>query len=334
PSGTSKRTAYDLVAEGFGEGFNGRLVMVVHGDDQASVQQATERASALVADVDGVATIAPPQSSADGATVIVGIVPVSGPSEEATFELVRDLRDRLAGTAETSGAEISLTGVTAVGVDVSDKLRAALPVYLVVVVGLSFVLLTLVFRSLLVPLKATAGFLLTVGATFGTTVAIFQWGWLSELVGLDTSGPLISFLPILLIGILFGLAMDYEVFLVSRMREDFVHGESAQQAIVSGVGHGSRVVVAAALIMIAVFSGFVLVDDPIIKSIGFALAVGVFIDAFVVRLSLVPAVMSFLGDRAWWLPRWLDRVLPNVDIEGETLRGVTAAEELAAPAAR
>ena len=334
PSGTSKRTAYDLVAEGFGEGFNGRLVMVVHGGDQAAVQRATEQASAVVTDVDGVATVAPPQPSADGATVIVGIVPVSGPSEEATFELVRDLRDRLAGTEEASGAEISLTGVTAVGVDVSDKLRAALPVYLVVVVGLSFLLLTLVFRSLLVPLKATAGFLLTVGATFGATVAIFQWGWLSELVGLDTSGPLISFLPILLIGILFGLAMDYEVFLVSRMREDFVHGETAQQAIVSGVGHGSRVVVAAALIMIAVFSGFVLVDDPIIKSIGFALAVGVFIDAFVVRLSLVPAVMSFLGDRAWWLPRWLDRVLPDVDIEGESLRGATAAEEPPLPVTR
>jgi len=246
---------------------------------------------------------------------------------------VRDLRDRLAPTAAASGAEISLTGVTAVGVDVSDKLRAALPVYLLVVVGLSFVLLTLVFRSVLVPLKATAGFLLTVGATFGATVAIFQWGWLSALVGLDTSGPLISFLPILLIGILFGLAMDYEVFLVSRMREDFVHGESAQEAIVSGVGHGSRVVVAAALIMMAVFSGFVLVDDPIIKSIGFALAVGVFIDAFVVRLSLVPAVMSFLGDRAWWLPRWLDRALPDVDIEGESLRS-PATEELPSPATR
>jgi RND superfamily putative drug exporter len=150
-------------------------------------------------------------------------------------------------------------------------------------------------------------------------VAVFQWGWLSDLVGLDTGGPLVSFLPILLIGILFGLAMDYEVFLVSRMREDFVHGVPAREAVVSGVGHGSRVVVAAGLIMISVFAGFVLVEDPVIKSMGFALAFGVLVDAFVVRLSLVPAVMSFLGDRAWWLPRWLDRALPDVDIEGSRL---------------
>ncbi|MFM6850669.1 MAG: MMPL family transporter, partial [Terrabacter sp.] len=193
------------------------------------------------------------------------------------------------------------------------------------VVGLGFVLLMLMFRSILVPLKATLGFLLTIGAAFGATVAIFQWGWLSSLVGLDTAGPLVSFLPILLIGILFGLAMDYEVFLVSRMREDFVHGDTAKEAVVAGVGHGARVVVAAALIMMSVFSGFVLVEDPIIKSMGFALALGVAVDAFVVRLSIVPAVMSFLGDRAWWMPGWLDRVLPDVDIEGEKLRPLETA---------
>jgi RND superfamily putative drug exporter len=327
--GTSKREAYDLVSEGFGEGFNGRLVMVVHGDDPGTVQQAVGEASTVAQGTDGVLAVAPGQPSPDGQTVLVGVVPESGPSDEATFTLVEDLREALDPAEESTGTEISLTGATAVGVDVSEKLAAALPVYLLVVVGLSFVLLTLVFRSLLVPLKATLGFLLTVGATFGATVAIFQWGWLSGLVGLDTPGPLISFLPILLIGILFGLAMDYEVFLVSRMREDFVHGESAREAIVSGVGHGARVVVAAALIMISVFAGFVLVDDPIIKSMGFALAFGVAVDAFVVRLSLVPAVMSFLGDRAWWLPRWLDRLLPNVDLEGEGLRGGAPREETA-----
>ncbi len=264
----------------------------------------------------------PPQPSADGRTAIVAVVPRSGPSDAATFDLVRDLRDRLTGTARRTGADISVTGATAVGVDVSDKLAAALPTYLLVVVGLSFVLLMLVFRSLLVPLKATLGFLLTLGATFGATVAVFQWGWLADLIGLDTTGPLVSFLPVLLIGILFGLAMDYEVFLVSRMREDFVHGESAGEAIVSGVGHGARVVVAAALIMVSVFAGFMLVDDPVIKSMGFALAFGVLVDAFVVRLTLVPAVMSFLGDRAWRLPRWLDRLLPRVDIEGQSLRAL------------
>ena len=318
-SGTSKRAAYDLVAEGFGEGFNGRLVMVVRGDDPELVQQASQQAAGVVAEVEGVLAVAPGQASADGLTSLVAVIPASGPSEEATADLVRDLREELAGTAQATGADLALTGQTAVGVDVSDKLADALPVYLVVVVGLSFLLLMLVFRSVLVPLKATLGFLLTVGATFGATVAVFQWGWLVELVGLDTGGPLVSFLPILLIGILFGLAMDYEVFLVSRMREDFVHGVPARQAVVSGVGHGSRVVVAAALIMISVFSGFMLVEDPIIKSMGFALAFGVLVDAFVVRLSLVPAVMSFLGDRAWWLPRWLDRALPDVDLEGSRL---------------
>ena len=320
PVTSSKRVAYDLISEGFGEGFNGRLVMVVHGDTPQQAQQAAAGAAKAASALPGVLAVAPGQTSADGRTTILAVIPKSGPTAEATVDLVRDLRSSLAVTSAATGAEISVTGVTAVGVDVSDKLSAALPIYLLVVVGLGFVLLMLMFRSLLVPLKATLGFLLTIGAAFGATVAIFQWGWLSSLVGLDTAGPLVSFLPILLIGILFGLAMDYEVFLVSRMREDFVHGETAREAVVAGVGHGARVVVAAALIMMSVFAGFVLVEDPIIKSMGFALAFGVAVDAFVVRLSLVPAVMSFLGDKAWWLPRWLDRAMPDVDIEGEKLR--------------
>jgi RND superfamily putative drug exporter len=274
--------AYDLISQGFGEGFNGRLVMVVHGDSRQQAQQATAGAAKAATGLGDVLAVAPGQTSADGRTTILAVIPKSGPTAEATFDLVRDLRSALAVTAGATGAEISVTGVTAVGVDVSDKLAAARPVYLLVVVGL------------------------------------------------DTAGPLVSFLPILLIGILFGLAMDYEVFLVSRMREDFVHGDTAREAVVAGVGHGARVVVAAALIMMSVFAGFVLVDDPIIKSMGFALAFGVAVDAFVVRLSLVPAVMSFLGDRAWWLPRWLDRALPNVDIEGEKLRPAGEPAEVAA----
>ncbi|GAB3364360.1 hypothetical protein GCM10027452_27630 [Micromonospora halotolerans] len=220
-----------------------------------------------------------------------------------------------------------LTGVTAIGIDVSEKLSDALPVYLLLVVGLSVLLLMLVFRSILVPVKAALGFLLTVAATFGITVAVFQQGHLADLVGLDTPGPLVSFLPILLIGILFGLAMDYEVFLVSRMREDFVHGDTARQATINGMGHGARVVTAAALIMISVFGGFVFLDDPVIKSMGFALAIGVAIDAFVVRMTIVPAVMSLLDNAAWCLPRWLGRILPNVDVEGEGLRAHLAERE-------
>jgi RND superfamily putative drug exporter len=320
PKGSTARIAYDMISEGFGEGFNGRLIMVVHSDQPAATAAGAQSAMRVAGTTAGVVAVTPPNLSADRRTALLAVIPAYGPTDKRTFALVRDLRTGFVPLEQAGRADIALTGVTAVGIDVSDKLRAALPVYLLVVVGLSFALLALVFRSILVPIKATLGFLLTIGATFGVTVAVFQWGWLSSLAGLDKAGPLVSFLPILLIGILFGLAMDYEVFLVSRMREDYVHGETAREAVVSGVGHGARVVVAAGLIMISVFSGFILVHDATVKSMGFALAFGVLVDAFVVRLTLVPAVMSFLGGAAWWLPRWIDRAMPNVDIEGESLR--------------
>ncbi|MGP3737645.1 MMPL family transporter (plasmid) [Streptomyces sp. GDS52] len=314
--GSPAREAYDLTSEGFGEGFNGRLIAVVNGEDAQSTAAAAEQATALIQDTDGVLAVAPPQLNEQGTTALLAVIPEAGPTAAATEDAVHDIRDRV---ADIEGADIALTGATALGIDVSEKLADALPVYLLLVVGLSILLLMLVFRSVLVPLKAALGFLLTVGATFGITVAIFQEGHLASLVGVDTPGPLVSFLPILLIGILFGLAMDYEVFLVSRMREDFVHGADPQAAMVSGMGHNARVVTAAALIMTSVFGGFVLMDDPIIKSIGFALAVGVIIDAFVVRMALVPAVMSLLGRAAWWLPKAVDKALPDLDIEGEKL---------------
>ncbi|SCE92766.1 MMPL family transporter [Micromonospora chokoriensis] len=315
--GSPARVANDLTVEGFGPGFTGRLAVVVAGDTPEATSGAVPQVTALLQRTENVLAVAPPQLSPDGRTALLGVVPKTGPTDEATETLVHDIRDSVSGIRDV---DVLLTGVTAIGIDVSEKLSDALPVYLLLVVGLSVLLLMLVFRSLLVPVKAALGFLLTVAATFGITVAVFQQGHLADLVGLDTPGPLISFLPILLIGILFGLAMDYEVFLVSRMREDFVHGESARQATISGMGHGARVVTAAALIMISVFGGFVFLEDPVIKSMGFALAIGVAIDAFVVRMTIVPAVMSLLGDRAWWLPRWLNRALPNVDIEGEGLR--------------
>ncbi|MFG1766010.1 MMPL family transporter [Micromonospora parva] len=315
--GSPARVASDLTTEGFGPGFTGRLAVVVAGDDAQATAAAVPQVTAMIQRTENVLAVAPPQLSPDGRTALLGVIPKTGPTDEATETLVHDVRDAV---GEVKGAEVLLTGATAIGIDVSEKLSDALPIYLLLVVGLSVLLLMLVFRSLLVPLKAALGFLLTVAATFGITVAIFQQGHLADLVGLDTPAPLVSFLPILLIGILFGLAMDYEVFLVSRMREDFVHGDTAREATISGMGHGARVVTAAALIMISVFGGFVFLDDPIIKSMGFALAIGVAIDAFVVRMTIVPAVMSLLGDRAWWLPRWLNRALPNVDIEGEGLR--------------
>ncbi|GHH44834.1 MMPL family transporter [Streptomyces candidus] len=314
--GSSARKAYDLTSEGFGPGFNGRLLAVVSADDPARTKAATAEAAKLIQGTDGVLAVAPPQFNKQGTTALLAVIPKAGPTAEATEQAVHDIR---AKADRVSGADVALTGATALGIDVSEKLADAMPVYLGLVVGLSVLLLMLVFRSVLVPLKAALGFLLTVGATFGITVGLFQQGHLAHLVGIDTPGPLVSFLPILLIGILFGLAMDYEVFLVSRMREDFVHGMPARRAVVNGVGHNARVVTAAALIMTAVFGGFVLLDDPIIKSIGFALAVGVVIDAFVVRMTLVPAVMSLLGRAAWWLPRPLQRALPDLDIEGASL---------------
>jgi len=196
---------------------------------------------------------------------------------------------------------------------------------------LAFLLLTVLFRSLLVPLKAIAGFLLSVAATFGAVVAVFQWGWLSGLFGVEQTGPIVSLLPVILIGIVFGLAMDYEVFLVSRMREEHVHGAPPIEAVRAGYAHGARVVTAAAIIMISVFAGFVLTPDPLIKSIGFALAAAILLDAFLVRMTIVPAVMALLGRRAWALPGWLDRLLPNVDVEGERLRDAVPVESPATP---
>ncbi|MEU7978035.1 MMPL family transporter [Micromonospora sp. NPDC049081] len=317
PVGSPARTSADLIREGFGPGFTGRLAVVVTSDSAQDTAAAVPQVAALIQRTEGVLAVAPPQLDPTGRTALLGVIPKSGPTDAATETLVHDIRDRV---GSVGNAEVLLTGVTAIGIDVSEKLSAAMPVYLLLVVGLSILLLMLVFRSILVPVKAALGFLLTVAATFGITVAVFQQGHLASLVGLDSPAPLISFLPILLIGILFGLAMDYEVFLVSRMREDFVHGDTARQATINGMGHGARVVTAAALIMMSVFGGFVFLDDPVIKSMGFALAIGVAIDAFVVRMTIVPAVMSLLNTRAWWLPRWLDRALPNVDIEGEGLR--------------
>ena len=317
PVGTPGRDAADLITEGFGPGFNGRLALVVSSDSPETTAAAVQQATQLLQGTPDLLAVTPPNLSRDKRTALLGVLPQTGPTDAATEDLVHDIRARVAAVPN---ADVSLTGQTAVGIDVSEKLSDAMPIYLLLVVGLSVLLLMLVFRSILVPVKAALGFLLTVGATFGITVLVFQEGHLSGLVGLDTPGPLISFLPILLIGILFGLAMDYEVFLVSRMREDFVHGAGPQEATISGMGHGARVVTAAALIMTSVFAGFILLDDPVIKSMGFALAIGVAIDAFVVRMTIVPAVISLLGRSAWWLPGWLNRILPNVDIEGEKLR--------------
>ncbi len=323
PTQTTQRKAYDLLAEGFGPGFNGPLTLVVDGSAD-EIKQATSTLARELPGLNDVVAVTPAVTNQAGNTAIITVIPKSGPSAVETKDLVAGIRD-LRGSVETqTGTDILVTGNTAVGIDISQKLASALPIFLLLVVGLSFILLMIAFRSLLVPLKATLGFLLSVGATFGALVAVFQWGWLSAPLGVDGTGPIISFLPVLLIGLLFGLAMDYEVFLVSRMREDHMHGDSPTESVIGGFRHGARVVTAAALIMGSVFGSFMLGGDPTIKSIGFALAFGVLIDAFVVRMTIVPAVMALLGERAWYLPRWLDRILPDVDLEGSKLRQHTS----------
>ena len=320
PTSTTQRKAYDLLSDGFGPGFNGPLMATVDANGTDDPKSAIEHTVREITALDGIATAAPPQFNKAGDTAMVSIVPDSKPSSIETEDLVHSIRDTGAEMAPETGAEVLVTGSTAMNIDVSEKLNDALLPYLALVVGLAFLLLMVVFRSVLVPLKAALGFLLSVVAALGAVVAVFQWGWLGGLFGVEQTGPVMSMMPIFMVGVVFGLAMDYEVFLVTRMREAYVHGESPHEAITTGFRHGARVVTAAAVIMMAVFAGFIGSSEAMVKMIGFGLAIAVFFDAFVVRMAIVPAVLALLGKRAWWLPRWLDRALPNVDIEGDKLR--------------
>jgi RND superfamily putative drug exporter len=320
PSGSTQRTAYEQIAKAFGPGLNGPLAVAI---DLRGASDPMAAAAAIQNDVGAlpdVAYVAAPTLNQAGDTGIFNVIPTSGPSDQSTSDLVKAIRAHSSAWERATAARVYVTGETAVAIDVSAKLSAALVPYLTLIIGLAFVLLTIMFRSLLVPLKAVVGFLLSVLATFGATVAVFQWGWLRGALDVGSTGPIIAFAPIFLIGILFGLAMDYEVFLGTRIREEHMRGDTANDAVTIGFRHGARVVVAAAFIMISVFGGFTLQTDPIIKTIGFAFAFGVFVDAFLVRMTFGPAVLSLLGQRAWRLPRWLDRVVPNADVEGLGLR--------------
>ncbi|PJE94402.1 hypothetical protein CUT44_29660 [Streptomyces carminius] len=332
PTSTTERRAYDALADAFGPGFNGPLTVVVDAAGKADPEGAAKTVAERIRDTEGVVSVSPATFNEAGDTAILQVVPATAPTDERTEELVTAIRDERPGIESGTGATFEVTGVTALNIDISDKVQAALIPYLVVVVGLAILLLMVVFRSLLVPLKAALGFLLSVLASLGVVVLVFQQGHGAGLLGVEQTGPIMSLTPIFLVGIVFGLAMDYEVFLVSRMREAYVHGEGAGQAITSGFRHSARVVVAAALIMIAVFSGFIGESDPIVKTIGFGLAAAVLFDAFVVRMAIVPAVLALLGDRAWWLPKWLDRLLPDVDVEGEALSRRLEAAPGAGPA--
>lgn len=320
PADDPARVTYELVSEHFGPGFNGPLIVtasIITSTDPLGLMDDLKRELEAVPGVAGV-PLATPNMTAD--TGIVHVVPEGGPDSEETKRLVADIRALHDELQEKYGVSIAVTGFTAVGIDVSDKLAGALLPFGLLVVGLSLVLLTMVFRSIWVPVTAALGYLLSVAAAFGVTTLVFEHGWLGDLLHVTREGPVISFMPIVLMGVLFGLAMDYQVFLVSRIREDYVHSGDAQASIRTGFVGSARVVTAAAVIMIAVFAAFVPEGDSSIKPIALGFAVGVFVDAFLVRMVLMPAVLAVLGERAWRIPAWLDRRIPNVDVEGESLR--------------
>ncbi|OLF11999.1 RND transporter [Actinophytocola xinjiangensis] len=323
PAGSTTNQAYELTADAFGAGTNATLLVTADlpaGLDEAGRAGAQLEISQAIDEVGGVEAIAPIAVSDSGELAAFRVVPVDGPNSESTEQLVRDLRgDGVLDGTSYAGVALGVAGQAAINIDISGNLADVLPVYLLVVVGLSLLIMIVVFRSILVPLVATGGFVLSLFATYGATVAVFQWGWLGSVFGVTTTGPILSFLPVILVGILFGLAMDYQLFLATGMREAYVHGSAPKLAVAQGFRAGRAVVTAAALIMVSVFGGFVFSDSNIIRSVGFGLAVGVLIDAFVIRMLLMPALMHLLGRSAWWLPRWLDRVLPNVDVEGAAL---------------
>jgi RND superfamily putative drug exporter len=331
PADSSARQTYDTISQQFGEGFNGPLLVTGAMPAGVDPMAVVGGIAAEIAQLPGVADIplATPNQTLDA--LVIQVTPAGGPTSEVTKQLVEDIRDLRPQLAEHYGVIVSVTGFTAVGIDVSAKLGAALLPFGVVVVLLSLGLLSMVFRSIWVPVTAALGYLLSIGAAMGVVTLVFQHGFLASVLNVAKSGPVISFMPIILMGVLFGLAMDYQVFLVSRMREDYVHSPAgpgrAHAAVVSGFRASAPVVTAAATIMAAVFIAFVPQGDVNIKPIALGLAVGVAIDAFVVRMILVPAVMAWLGDKAWWMPRWLDRALPSFDIEGTKLVEQRSAED-------
>jgi RND superfamily putative drug exporter len=313
PKDNTQRKAYDLTTAGFGAGFNGALLIVAQ--DVASSADTRQLATALdkmpdVAQVQPVVT--------QNGIALIKLIPKSGPDDPATASLVHLLRDDRAAIEGRTGTHILVGGTTASNIDVSAKLAAALPIFLIVVVGLAFILLTFAFRTILVPIKSILGFLLSMAAALGAQVAIFQWGWGEHIFGI-TPSETISFLPIIMLAIIFGLSSDYEVFVVSRIKEDFTRSGDARRAVQRGVGVSARVVSAAALIMFFIFVAFMFTNDPTIKAIGFSFAIGVLLDAFVVRLTLVPAVMAIAGAKLWYHPAWFARHIPNPDIEGQRL---------------
>ncbi|WP_175638360.1 MMPL family transporter [Metabacillus schmidteae] len=317
---TTERRAYDLLSEAYGPGYHANLVIAAKiQKNTEDPQDALNNVIEQLEELPNIKSLTPPIPGATGDLYIMNLTPEKGPNDLETKELVTSIRNKSELILKEQNIEVMVTGATAVNIDISQKLNDALPLFAALIVGFAFILLVLVFRSILVPLKAVLGFLLSLGATLGFIVFVIQDGNLLNIFGLPTASPVLSFLPVIVVGILFGLAMDYEVFLVSRMREVYSHTGDARKAILAGMKDSGGVVTAAGLIMISVFAGFMFAPDPIIKQMGLALTFGVLFDAFIVRMAIVPAVMSLMGKAAWYLPKWLDKILPNLDIEGESI---------------
>ena len=330
---TTERQAYDILTTGFGAGFNGPLTVVVDTAGAADPSAALTAIKGLAAADDDVAVVTDPIQNATGDTAIITVIPKSGPASSETEELVSRLRAGFGSdTIEATGAVTYVTGQTASNIDISAKIGAALPPYMALVIVLTMILLLVVFRSIVVPIKAAIAILLSIGGSLGVVVAMFQWGWLASWIGVDSTVPIVSFIPLLMFGILFGLSMDYEVFILTRIREEFGHTDDAHGSVLKGVASSARVITAAALIMISVFGAFVLGDETIIKMLGIGLAVAVLLDATICRMVIVPAVMTIFDRKAWWIPRWLEK-MPDLDVEGAKLIEHLEAHPPAVPAA-
>ena len=316
PTTRTERRAYDLVAEGFGAGINGPLVVAIDISKDASVVEPLR--TAMLADK-GIAFVSPADASPDGGVAILLAYPNTSPQDDATAVTIDRLRaDVFPAALGDSPAQAHIGGQAASFGDIGNRVRDRLPLFILAVILVSFVLLTVVFRSLLVPLKAALLNLLSIGAAYGVLVMVFQWGWGKGLIGLESTVPIVAFIPMFMFAVLFGLSMDYEVFLLSRVREEYLATGDNETSVIHGIARTARVITSAAAIMIAVFLGFVLGDDPTAKMLGLGLATAIFVDATIIRMVLVPATMKLMGDANWWLPGWLDRLLPLIDIDGET----------------
>ena len=315
PDGRTERIAYDLVAEGFGPGINGPFVIAVDISEDPSVVEPL--VAAILAD-EGIATVAPPEVNPDAGVAILLAFATTSPQDGATRDTITRLRAEVfPPVLDDSPARAHVGGQTASFADIGERVNGRLPLFIAAVIVLSFLLLTLVFRSILVPLKAALLNLLSIGAAYGVLVMVFQWGWGKGLIGLESTVPIVPFMPMFMFAILFGLSMDYEVFLLSRVREEYLVTGDNDSSVIHGIASTARVITSAALIMISVFLGFVLGEDPVIKMMGLGLATAIFVDATIVRVVLVPATMKLMGDANWWIPAWLDRLLPTIDIDGE-----------------